>query len=441
MKDKKIKEVKKIKWWQLSLIGVGCTIGTGFFLGSAIAIERAGPTVLLLFILAAIVTYIVYDALSTMSSSDPQKGSFRTYAKKAYGRWAGFSNGWAYWSCETLIMGSQLTALAIFGQFWFPDLPLWVLSCVFSVLGVIVILTGIVGFERIENIFGLMKIAALMMFIIICILALTGVLEAKQPERGFPLTREGLFPDGFTGIWTAFIFVLYSFAGIEVMGIMSNELDDPKNALKAGRVMIAGLTLIYLLSIGFAVWLSPMDKFNADESPFIMVLKQLDLTVVTHIFNGILIIGGFSTMVASLYGTTTVLTTLSEDKDAPALFSKTGLRKVPYYAVALTTMGLVASIVVALLSPDKIYEYITTAASLMLLYIWTFILFSNHKLSKLTKWMQIKRWIGVGLLATGILGTLFDKTARIGFFISFGFILVIGIGTFIMQRKWRLDME
>ena len=108
-----------LKWWQLSLIGVGCTIGTGFFLGSAIGIKITGPSIVFSFILAAIGTYVVYSLLAKMTAEDPQDGSFCYYANKAYGRWAGFSCGWNYWSSNILIMGSQLTALSIFQDFGF----------------------------------------------------------------------------------------------------------------------------------------------------------------------------------------------------------------------------------------------------------------------------------------------------------------------------------
>ncbi|MCZ2260817.1 amino acid permease, partial [Sporosarcina sp. G11-34] len=96
-------EKVNLTWWQLSLIGIGSIIGTGFFLASGIAIQMTGPSVVLAFIIAGSATYIVFEALAKMSSKDPQKGSFRTYAKKAYGRWAGFSSGWVYWSSGMLI--------------------------------------------------------------------------------------------------------------------------------------------------------------------------------------------------------------------------------------------------------------------------------------------------------------------------------------------------
>ncbi|WP_254434122.1 amino acid permease [Halobacillus sp. Marseille-Q1614] len=441
MKTKCKPNDKKIAWWQLSLIGVGCTIGTGFFLGSSLAINRGGPSVLILFVLAALGTYIVFDALSRMTADDPQKGSFRTYAKNAFGRWAGFSNGWVYWSSELLIMGSQLTALAIFAQFWFPSIPIWVLSSIFGVLGIGVIVTGVSGFEKMENIFGVMKIAAILMFIVIGILAVGGFLKGGQPDQAFAFSNEGLLPTGFVGLWTAFIYVFYAFGGIEVMGIMANELKEPKEAPKAGKVMLLLLTTIYVISIGLAVWLLPSDKFSDDESPFLSALKAFDLSFVPHVFNGALIIGGFSTMVASLYGITTILTSLSEDGDAPKFFSKKGPRDVPYFSLLLTVGGLIASIIAALLLPGKIYEYFTTAAGLMLLYIWVFILFTYHKIVDLSMFSEIKRWAGAILIVLGISGTFFHASSRIGFFISLGFVLVIGAVTLLMRKRWSSQVE
>ena len=66
-KKSKDSEDGNLSWWQLSLIGVGCTIGTGFFLGSAIGIKITGPSIVFSFILAAIGTYIVYSLLAKMT--------------------------------------------------------------------------------------------------------------------------------------------------------------------------------------------------------------------------------------------------------------------------------------------------------------------------------------------------------------------------------------
>lgn len=78
-------KTENLKWWQLSLIGVGCTIGTGYFLGSSLGIMETGTSIVFTFILAAIGTYIVFNQLAKMTAEDPQEGSFCYYANKAFG--------------------------------------------------------------------------------------------------------------------------------------------------------------------------------------------------------------------------------------------------------------------------------------------------------------------------------------------------------------------
>ncbi|WP_026571467.1 MULTISPECIES: amino acid permease [Sediminibacillus] len=432
------KSQKKIRWWQLSMIGIGCIIGTGYFLGSSIAIRQTGPSVLFAFILAAAGTYVVFDALARMTAEHPAEGSFRSYAKKAYGHWAGFSNGWVYWSSEMLIMGSQLTALGIFSQFWFPKMPLWILASIFGLLGLIVILTGVSGFERFENIFAVVKVAAILMFIIIAILAVSGMLNGQKEAPSFAFGFQELFPNGLVGFWTALIFAFYAFGGIEVMGIMANELKEPREAPKSGKIMLLSLTVIYIASLWLALHLVAWNKFSTDESPFILALDKYHIAFVPHVFNGALIIAGFSTMVASLYAITTIIVSLAKDGDAPKLFTKkTGKREIPFRALSLTTSGLILSIIVSLLLPEKIYEYFTTAAGLMLLYTWLFILFSYKKVMNPSGMQMAKRYIGLLLILLAVSGTLFDKSSRPGFFISLGFLILIGLITLSMKKKWE----
>ncbi|MGG3468122.1 amino acid permease [Neobacillus pocheonensis] len=429
-------EKNDMKWWQLSLFGVGCTIGTGFFLGSSLAIKMTGPSILIAFIIAAISTYFVFDALSKMTSKEPLKGGFRSYAKKAYGRWAGFSSGWVYWCSEVLIMGSQMTALSIFSRFWFPKVPLWLFAAGYAILGLAIVLIGVGVLNKLENILALLKISAIIMFIIIAFLAIFGVIDGDRPIQ-YPNNKNDIFPSGVKGLWSSVIFAFYAFGGIEILGLMATKLKDPKEAPKAGKVMLFTLMFIYILSIGLAVMMVPWGKFNAKESPFVIALDAYHLTFVPHLFNGALIIAGFSTMVASLYGVTSVLVTLGEEGDAPVSFSKKGKLKVPLPTLILTMLGITASVVSALLMPNRIYEYITTAAGLMLLYNWVFILASSRKVLGLKAWDKIKYSIGTLLILIAVTGTLFHDTSRPGFFISLAFVGVIAILTLIMHFKWN----
>ncbi|UUV26164.1 MULTISPECIES: amino acid permease [Lysinibacillus] len=423
-------------WWQLSLLGIGCTLGTGFFLGTSMAIHKSGPAVLIPFLLAAICTYIVYDALVKMSVENPDKGSFRTYAKQAFGRWAGFSNGWVYLISELLIMGSQLMALGIFTKFWFPALPLWVAASIYAAIGLVVILTGMKGFENFQNIFGALKAAAIIMFIIVAVFIIM---------RGTPSTTmaslqanyEAFFSQGLKGIWLGLLYAFYAYGGIEVMGLMVIDLKNPKEAPKAGRIMLIVITVIFIMAIALSLALVTWKDFSIDESPFITALQGYHIPYVADIFNGVLIIAGFSTMVASLYAVITILTTLAEDHDAPAVLAKKGKMKVPFPALLFLTSGLVITIVIGFLMPEKIFEYLITAAGLMLIYNWLFILVTYWKLMELTKWGHVKNGMGMLLIAVTVSGTLGEKTSRLGFYVSLLFIVLISVATWIVVKRQK----
>jgi aromatic amino acid permease len=425
-----------LAWWQLSLVGIGCIIGTGYFLGSSLGIQMAGPSILISFIVAAFATYLVYEALAKMTAKNPMEGSFRSYAKKAFGRWAGFSSGWVYWSSEMMIMGSQMTALGLFSRFWFPKIPLWVFAAGYSILGILVVLMGASGFDKLENIFAVIKVAAIVMFIILAFSACFGWIHSGgvHPSIRRPLAE--FLPHGMKGLWSSLIYAFYGFGGIEMMGIMAIRLKDKKDAPKAGRIMLLLLVSIYILSIALAVTMVSWKEFNDKESPFVIALSDYHLPFFPHVFNGALIIAGFSTMAASLFSVTTMLSTLASEGDAPSFLSKKSKRNIPFRALGLTVIGMALSVVAALLMPGKIYEYVTTAAGLMLIYNWLFILLSSRKELDLSTWGKAKGIIGILLILFAVSGTLFHKGSRPGLFISLIFLLIIGSVVLLLRKKW-----
>ncbi|RJE87067.1 amino acid permease [Paenibacillus sp. 1011MAR3C5] len=434
-KDKK----GTMTWWQLALFGLGTTTGTGFLLGSSLAIEKSGFSVILNFFLAAIGTFFVFQSLAKMFAKHSEKGSFRTYSKQAFGHWAGFSHGWVYWSSEMLILGSQLTAIGLFTRFWFPNIPLWILTSGYAVLGVGVVLLGTAWFEKTVNLLAIIKLAAIVMFIILACLVIPGFLGADNAHMHTPKTFQAVFKGGAMGVWTSLIYVFFCFSGIEVMGIMAAELKDPKEAPKSGRFMIVTITVLFIVSIGLVLLVTPIEQITTQESPFVSALKDLHYQVLVHIFNGVLIIAGFSGLVASLYSVTLVMSMIADEGDAPKLFAKRSKkRQFPYGSLGLTLAGMVISITVALLLPNRVYEYITTAGGLMLLYTWLFILFASQKLLKPKAWGRAQTYTAIVLLLAAVVGTLFDQATRPGFFISLACISIIGTVTFFLRKRWSV---
>jgi len=441
IQKKKIAQGKpssKLEWWDLSLIGTGAVIGAGFFLGTALSIRQAGPSLMIAYVLGGITSFLVFSALADMFANDPQEGSFRVYAKKAYGHYMGFISGWIYWVAGVLIMSAEVTALAIFSQLWFPDIPLWAFAAIYSFMGLAIILLGVKDFGRIESLFGVIKISALVIFILFGILFASGLIGAQEtPATNLPLSAGwGWFPNGMAGTWSAMIFVLFSYGGIEVMGILLTELKDKRETGKTGRVMFVSLTLVYTLALLFIFLMVPWQSINLSKSPFVTALSLFGLSFVDSLLNAIIICAAFSTMVGALFGVTNVMVSLANDEDAPHFLSHRNKKGVPIHALSLSGLGLFIAIIFSFLLPDTVYEYLATAAGVMLILNWIIILGSQlrnkpgyEKTRRQVEYTMpgypYSSYFAIGLIILTIAGTILSENERIGVLASLGFVGLI----------------
>src|SRR6202162_1758909 len=126
---------------QMAMVAVGGSIGTGLLLGSAAALEIAGPGVILSFLLAAFITLTVTMALGELSSMHPAAGSFGVYGDLYLNHWAGFIARAGYWAAISISIGAELVASATYLAYWFPSVPalVWVIG--FSALLLLVYLS------------------------------------------------------------------------------------------------------------------------------------------------------------------------------------------------------------------------------------------------------------------------------------------------------------
>jgi L-asparagine transporter-like permease len=375
-----------------------------------------------------------------MTTADPQEGSFCYYAGKAYGHWAGFSCGWNYWSSKILIMGSQLTALSILSRFWFPKVPLWLFATCYAILSIFVVLLGTKGFDKVENILAVIKTAAIVMFIVLAGAALIGWIHGGgESQPGLATTVDEIFPEGYRAFWSSLVYAFYAYGGIETIGLMSMQLKNKEDAPKSGKVMLIVLTIIYVISMVLAVSMVSHNAINEKESPFVTALSNYKLSFFPHVFNAAIITAGFSTMTASLFAVTNLLVTLAKDGDAPSLFGKKikKMKDLPLPSLGIAAIGLSGSIITALLLLGKIYEYITTAAGILQMYNWGFIILSAIKILEFKIRDRVLSYTGLALLTAAVSGVILEKSIRIGFFVSILLVVIIGIITFIMTRIWK----
>ncbi|MEK4027037.1 amino acid permease [Pseudobacillus sp. FSL P4-0506] len=441
---------KGIQWWQLSLIGIGSIIGAGFLLGTGLTIKTAGTSMIFAYLLGGIIAFLAFSALAEMSVHDPQEGSFRTYAKLAFGHRMGFVSGWMYWISGVLIMSSEVTALSIFTQYWFHDVPLWVFAIIYSVLALGINLLGMSNFGKVETVFAVIKLSTLVIFILFGVLLLLGVISpgAAKMHAGSVFHMSNMFPHGFTGWWSSLIFALFSFGGIAVIGVTSTELKHKEDVSKSGIALIITLVCLYVFSLFMVVSMVSWTKIGEGESPFVTALSNFPIPYLGTIFNIIIISAAFSTMVGSLFSITKVLISLSKDGDAPKSLSHITEKGVPLRALILGISGLAASVIVSFFLPSTVYEYLTTAAGVTLILNWCIILSSQIKHRKTYMIREAAHtfkmagapftsYTGILLIAFVLCGALLRANERYGLFISLGIVLMIFLASAFFTKERR----
>ncbi|MFF2878410.1 amino acid permease [Gottfriedia sp. NPDC057991] len=442
-------KTSKLSWWQLSLIGIGSIIGAGFFLGTGLSIQIAGPAILLNYIIGGITSFFVFSALAEMTVADPEPGSFRTYAKKAFGNSMGFVSGWMYWLSGVFIISSEAVALGTFAKFWFPNVPLWIFTVFFVIIAFAINLLGVKNFGKIESIFAIIKLSTLVIFILFGVLLITQIITPETNSVKGLNSIHPILATGMKGMWSALIFVFFSFGGIEIIGIASSELKNSEEIPKAGIGMLIALVAVYISSIFFVLTMVPWSKINASKSPFVSALSVFHFPYIDSFFNLIIISAALSTMVGSLFSVTNIMVSLAEDGEAPRRIANRDKRGTALKALFLTGFAVAISLILSFILPGKIYEYITTAAGVMMILNWTTILSSQIKLRKDKDnndhfkmfGYPFTSYLGILLILVGVSGGLVHATQRMGVFISLGLILIIFLSYFFIFKNRKKSYQ
>src|SRR6202451_4624091 len=291
---------------QLSMIAIGGAIGTGLFLGSSLAVRIAGPGIIISCLIGAAIALLFMSALSEMAVAHPTAGSFGVYAELYVNAWAGFTVRYTYWAAQSIAIGGEATAIAIYCQWWFPNTPKWLWILVFSAALLFVNARSVGTFGSFEYWFAMVKVVAIVLFIVFGLALLAGF--GPAPAIGFSnfTAHGGFLPAGWRGVWMAMVFVIFSYIGTEVVSVTAGEAKDPKTAVpRAMRSMVGRLILFYLGAIvvllGIVPWNQIQPASDVTASPFVKVFQLIGLPAAAHIVNFVVITAAASSMNCNLY--------------------------------------------------------------------------------------------------------------------------------------------
>lgn len=369
-KNSGVKE-KGLSAWQLTMMALGTVIGGSFFLGSSVAIEAAGPAVLLSFIIGGALVYFILFALSEMTVSNPTAGSFRTYASEAYGPGAGFVVGWVYWTGMVLAMSSEATAVSILVRQWFGNIPISLLGSAIIIIVTLLNLLGADKLSKLESGLAIIKIVAIVAFIIIAILLIFGLIPATKSIGTGELAIEPLAPGGIKGIAGSMLLVMFSYAGFEIIGLASSEAENPKETVpKAINYTVISLVAFYVISIGVLLPLIPTSILNEDTSPMVAALNRWGMGWAGTVINIVLITAILSTMLASMFGLGRMMRSLADVGQAPKWLKDE--KDVPYRGIIFSGFAMLLGLWFGLMLP-RVYLFLVSAGGFSVLFTYTVI--------------------------------------------------------------------
>jgi L-asparagine transporter-like permease len=365
---------------QVTMIGLGGAIGTGLFLGSDLAISKAGPSVIVAYVACGLVALVISFALAEMVVVHPAAGSFGTIAHHYLGPWAGFVIRWTYWAIQAIAVGGEMVAAGIYVQHWWPALPLWLPVVVFSAVMLAVNAITVKLFGEIEYWFSMIKVTAISVFILVG----AGYIFLGLPGHaalgtGNLTAHGGFLPNGVSGLGLAFVFVIFSFIGTEVVSVTAAEAEDPvRDIPRAARRMVVRLALFYVIAIAIVVtivpWTATSGGGDVSASPFVRLFDIAGFPAAAGVMNFVVLTAALSSANANIYLTTRMLHSLGLHGMAPRWVARVGRTGVPRLALVISAIGLAIASVLSAVSANDAYVILFGVSVFGALIVWIMIL-------------------------------------------------------------------
>ena len=358
-------------------MAIGGAIGTGLFLGSGLAVNVAGPAVVLSYVIAGAISLLLGAALTEMAVAHPTAGSFGVYAGMYLSPFAGYAVRLSYWLMQVIATGGHLVAISIYMHYWFPGVPgaLWVVAFA----GALVYLnTRAVGvFGEFEYWLAMIKVVALTLFIVLSAALLSGVGGPALGGTNY-VAHGGFFPFGAAGVWLGVAFVIYSFIGVEIVGVTAGEARNPGETIpRAMGRMIVTLSAIYVAAIVLLIGVVPWTRIGVGESPFVTVLTRSGVPGAASVMNFVVITAALSSANANLYLITRALFSLARAGFVPVSLGAVTRRGAPVRALLVSSVGLAGAVLVRWRWPDWAYVWFFGVSLFGALLVWLMI-FVTH---------------------------------------------------------------
>ncbi|MNN05080.1 GABA permease [compost metagenome] len=298
----------------------------------------------------------------------------------------------------------EANAAAAILHAWFPDVGIWVFSLVITLLLTATNLFSVKNYGEFEFWFALLKVIAIIGFIILGTAAVFGFLPNSQVSGVSHLfDTQGFMPNGLGAVLAAMLTTMFSFMGTEIVTIAAAESKDPgKQISKATNSVIWRIFLFYLVSIFLVVALVPWNSSElAEVGSYQTVLNLMGIPNAKLIVDIVVLIAVTSCLNSALYTSSRMLFSLSKRGDAPAVAQRTTSSGTPYVAVVLSTAAAFLTVAANYVAPAAVFEFLLASSGAIALLVYLVIAISQLRMrrQRMARGEKIafKMWLFPGL--------------------------------------------
>ncbi|MEK5393944.1 amino acid permease [Margalitia sp. FSL K6-0131] len=376
----------------VQLIAIGGTIGTGLFLGSGKAIQLAGPSIILAYLIVGIAVFFVMRALGELLLSKAGYQSITDIAEDYLGPRFAFVTGWTYWFCWIMTAMGDVIAVGVYVQYWF-HIPQWIPALVSLMILLGLNLLTVKIFGELEFWFALIKVITILVLIVIGIILLVMGFKTTQGMVTFKNIWEhgGLFPNGITGFLLSFQMVVFAFVGVELVGVSAAETSNPeKNIPSAINKIPLRILFFYVGALIVLLCINPWTELNAAESPFVKTFSLVGVPIAAGIINFVVLTSAASACNSGMFSTSRILYSLSNHNQGPSNFAKLNKNHVPGNALWISTHVLSVGAILTKLIPEQAFGIVTTISAICFIWVWGVILVCHLRYKKKRSELQAK---------------------------------------------------
>ncbi|TSD98101.1 amino acid permease [Skermania sp. ID1734] len=385
---------KSLKPRQLQMIAIGGAIGTGLFLGTGGRLRDAGPGLFIVYAVCGVFVFIILRALGELVLHRPSSGSFVSYAREFLGEKAAYVAGWMYflnWAMTAIV---DSTAIATYFHFWsaFKAVPQWLIALIALAIVLSMNLISVTLFGELEFWAALVKVLALITFLVAGTIFLAGRYPIDGHSTGISVIAHhgGLFPTGAIPMVMVTSGVVFAYAAVELVGTAAGETANPVKIMpRAINSVIARIAVFYVGSLILLGLLLPYTDYSAAESPFVTFFSKLGFGGAGTLMNIVVLTAAFSSLNAGLYSTGRILRSMAMNGSAPTFTARMSRNGVPYGGICLTAVIGLFGVLLNGVVPGQAFEIVLNMASLGIISSWATIVICQ---------IQLYRWSRKGLV-------------------------------------------